>query len=44
MNKKTIFACEYCGLEFDNEANCEEHEKLTSRIIPWYQIRKSQKI
>ena len=27
MNKKMVFACEYCGLEFDNEADCEEHEK-----------------
>lgn len=27
MNKKTVFVCEYCGHEFENEANCEEHEK-----------------
>ena len=27
MNKKMVFTCEYCGLEFDNEADCEEHEK-----------------
>lgn len=27
MNKKTVFACEYCGLEFDNEADCKEHEE-----------------
>lgn len=28
MNKKTVFTCEYCGLEFDNEADCEEHEEI----------------
>lgn len=27
MNKKAVFVCEYCGLEFDNEAGCKEHEK-----------------
>lgn len=27
MNKKTVFVCEYCGLEFDNEADCKEHEE-----------------
>lgn len=27
MNKKMVFTCEYCGLEFDNEADCEEHEE-----------------
>ena len=27
MNKKTVFACEYCGLEFDNETDCKEHEE-----------------
>lgn len=27
MKKKTCYECEYCGLEFDNEADCEEHEK-----------------
>ena len=28
MNKKTVFACEYCWLEFDNEADCNEHEEI----------------
>lgn len=27
MNKRTVFSCEYCGIEFDNEADCEEHEE-----------------
>lgn len=27
MNKKIVFTCEYCGLEFDNESDCEEHEE-----------------
>lgn len=27
MTKKIVFTCEYCGLEFDNESDCEEHEE-----------------
>lgn len=28
MKKKTIFVCEYCGLEFDKEVDCKEHEEI----------------
>lgn len=28
MNKKTVFVCEYCGLVFDKEADCEKHEEI----------------
>ena len=28
MNKKTVFVCEYCGHEFDNEACCKKHEEI----------------
>lgn len=27
MNKKTVFVCEHCGHEFDNEACCKKHEE-----------------
>lgn len=27
MNKKTVFICDYCGLEFDKEADCNKHEE-----------------
>lgn len=30
MNKKIVFVCEYCGAEFENEADCKECER--SRI------------
>jgi hypothetical protein len=28
MNKKTVFVCEYCGHEFENEAYCKKHEEI----------------
>ena len=28
MTLKTTYICDYCGAEFDNEADCEIHEKV----------------
>ena len=27
MNKYTMYACEFCGMEFSSAAECEEHEE-----------------
>lgn len=28
MTKKIVFICDYCGLEFDNQSDCKEHEEI----------------
>lgn len=28
MTKKIVFICDYCGLEFDNQFDCKEHEEI----------------
>lgn len=32
MNKKTWYECEFCGVSFDTEEECEEHEKPHVKI------------